>query len=621
MAALIHLFILFPLLGFLISIFVHVKREALLSRIAFFTPAVQLISFLLFFVHWILNGHETISIKDFPLFVSGGFEFYFDLYFDKITAVYLFVGALLTFLVTIYSRYYLHRESGYKRFFNTILFFYLGYNLVILSGNFETLFLGWEILGISSYLLIAFYRDRYLPAKNALKVFSIYRLGDIGFILVMWMNHNLWHENVTFLEINNRELVHEHLVNHSVIGAMIALLIMITALAKSAQLPFSAWLPRAMEGPTPSSAIFYGSLSVHIGVFILLRTFPFWENQISVRILLAAIGFLTFLVTSGIARVQSSIKSLVAYSSISQIGLIFMEVAAGWENIALLHFAGNAFLRTYQLLVSPSVVSYLIQDQFYNFVPRKKTIEDYVAKKLQFTFFIVSLKEWSLDGLMFRLWAPLKWVGRRIPVDTFNKVILIIVPAYVISLGLFLMEGSISKELYARLPVIYSFIGFILVLKSFTLRENVLLAWTLIIINDLWIVLAVFFNAAFTVDQALVYLSGIVISGIVGALCLTRLIKLEGSIDLILFQGHQYEHPKIAFIFLLSCLGLMGFPVTPTFIGEDLLFGHILQEQVLLAYFAGMSFIIGGISVIRIYSRVFLGPHIKSYHEKAYRSS
>jgi formate hydrogenlyase subunit 3/multisubunit Na+/H+ antiporter MnhD subunit len=319
--------------------------------------------------------------------------------------------------------------------------------------------------------------------------------------------------------------------------------------------------------------------------------------------------------------VQSSIKSLVAYSSISQIGLIFIEVAAGWHNIALFHFAGNAFLRTYQLLVSPSVVSYLIQDQFYNFVPRKKTIEDYVAKRLQFTFFIVSLKEWNLDGLMYRLWAPLKWLGRRIPVDSFNKVVLIVVPAYVIALLLFILEGKISSGIYKWLPVVYSFVGFILVLKSFTVRDNVLLAWALIIINDLWIVLAVFFNAAFTIDQALVYLSGTVVSGIVGSVCLTRLIKFEGPIDLVLFQGHQYEHPKIAFIFLLACLGLMGFPITPTFIGEDLLFGHILQDQVLLAYFAGMSFIIGGISVIRIYSRVFLGPHIKSYHEKAYRSS
>ena len=107
-------------------------------------------------------------------FKTEGFEFFIDLTFDRITATYLFVGSLLTFLVTVYSRYYLHRESGYKRFFNTIHFFFLGYNLVVFSGNMETLFIGWEILGISSFLLIAFYRERYLPVKNAMKVFSIH---------------------------------------------------------------------------------------------------------------------------------------------------------------------------------------------------------------------------------------------------------------------------------------------------------------------------------------------------------------------------------------------------------------------------------------------------------------
>jgi len=133
---------------------------------------------------------------------------------------------------------------------------------------------GWEILGISSFLLIAFYRDRYLPVKNAVKVFSIYRIGDVGLILAMWLMHHLWHENITFMKLSNFELVHEHLQRHSWIGVLISLLILISAAAKSAQLPFSSWLPRAMEGPTPSSAIFYGSLAVHLGVFLLLRPFP-----------------------------------------------------------------------------------------------------------------------------------------------------------------------------------------------------------------------------------------------------------------------------------------------------------------------------------------------------------
>jgi NADH:ubiquinone oxidoreductase subunit 5 (subunit L)/multisubunit Na+/H+ antiporter MnhA subunit len=140
-----------------------------------------------------------------------------------------------------------------------------------MSGNFETLFLGWELLGISSFLLISFYRTRYLPVKNAIKVFSIYRIGDVGIVLAVWLSHHLWHENITFNKLLNDSLVHEHLQNHSSVGVLISLMILVSAAAKSAQFPFSSWLPRAMEGPTPSSAIFYGSLSVHIGVFLLLR--------------------------------------------------------------------------------------------------------------------------------------------------------------------------------------------------------------------------------------------------------------------------------------------------------------------------------------------------------------
>lgn len=153
-------------------------------------------------------------------------------------------------------------------------------------------------------------------------------------------------------------------MTHSTIGIFISAMFLLSASAKSAQMPFSSWLPRAMEGPTPSSAIFYGSLSVHIGVFLLLRTFPFWEFQTSVRLAIAFLGASTMLIATGIARVQSSVKSQIAYASIAQIGIIFIEVSLGFEKFAPFHFAGNAFLRTYQLLVSPSVVSYLIREQF-----------------------------------------------------------------------------------------------------------------------------------------------------------------------------------------------------------------------------------------------------------------
>jgi len=328
---LIHMFIGLPLLGFLISLFLKRKQEQALSIVGYSVAALQLLFVAVYTIFWIKDSAAADQFKEVSIYKASNYEFFIDFLVDKLTLVYAFLGASLTFLITIYSRYYLHREEGYKRFFNTILFFNLGYSLIIYSGNLETLFIGWEILGVSSFLLIAFYRDRLLPIKNALKVFSIYRIGDVGIILAMWLLHHFWHENITFLEMNESAELHTHLANASGVGFLIALMFYISAAAKSAQLPFSSWLPRAMEGPTPSSAIFYGSMSVHIGAFLLLRTQHFWENQPVFKLLLILMGLLTALIATAISRVQSSIKSQIAYASLAQIGFIFTEIAFGLE--------------------------------------------------------------------------------------------------------------------------------------------------------------------------------------------------------------------------------------------------------------------------------------------------
>ena len=197
-ASILPIFIWVPIIGFLVSNILPKTNERLISGMAFGTLVVQLSLATAFVLYWIFNGAETFQVKEIILFQNADYIFQIDFLFDLITAVYLLVGAVLTFLVTRYSRFYLHRETGYKRFFTTTLFFYVGYNLTILSGNLETLFVGWEILGVSSFLLISFYRERYLPVKNAVKVFSIYRIGDIGIILAMWASHHLWGQNITF---------------------------------------------------------------------------------------------------------------------------------------------------------------------------------------------------------------------------------------------------------------------------------------------------------------------------------------------------------------------------------------------------------------------------------------
>ncbi len=622
MLLILQFFILIPVAGYLISLMIPAKKEGLISATAYTSVGLHLSLATVFLIVWVIKGFPTLNIKEIELYSTNGYSFFIDFYFDKITAVYLLVGAVLTFLVTVYSRYYMHRESGYKRFFNTVLFFYLGYNVAIFSGNLETLFIGWEVLGISSFLLIAFYRDRYLPVKNAVKVFSIYRIGDVGLILAMWMTHHLFHENITFLKLNNYELVHEHLTSHSWIGIFISLMILISASAKSAQLPFSSWLPRAMEGPTPSSAIFYGSLSVHLGVFLMLRTYPFWDQQLSVRILIALMGLTTSIVATGIARVQSSVKSQIAYSSIAQIGLIFIEVAAGFDNLALFHFAGNAFLRTYQLLVSPSVVTYLIREQFYNFIPRQRTIEDSLPKKIEYTIYMLCLKEGNLDSFMYRyLWNPLKSIGKQLDFLTLKRVVFFGVPTYLIGLFIVYNEEVLPAAVEHYFPYLFSFIALIIVLRAFTERRFVRMSWLLVIMTHFWIALAVAFNEHFSFNQIHIYLSGVAVAGTLGFLLIHLLRKEEGRLDLNMFHGYSYKHPKFAVLFLLCCLGLSGFPITPTFVGEDLIFTHIHEDQPILAFIISLCFIIDGLAIIRIYARVFLGPHVKSIYEMAYRSS
>jgi NADH:ubiquinone oxidoreductase subunit 5 (subunit L)/multisubunit Na+/H+ antiporter MnhA subunit len=622
MISLLNLFIIIPLAGYLISLLIPGKKEKVLSWVAFSTVATHLLTLAVFFTLWLLHHHTTVDVKDAVLLKTTDFEFFVDFSFDKITAVYMFIGAFITLLITMYSRYYMHRESGYKRFFNTILFFYLGYNITVLAGNLETLFIGWEVLGISSFLLIAFYRERYLPVRNAVKVFSIYRIGDVGLILAIWMNHHLWHENITFLKLSDQTLVHEHLLNHSAIGVFISLSILLAALVKSAQFPFSAWLPRAMEGPTPSSAIFYGSLSVHLGVFMLLRTFPFWENQISVRVLIIVLGAFTSLIATATARVQSSVKSQIAYSSIAQIGLIFIEIALGFENLALFHFAGNAFLRTYQLLVSPSVVTYLIREQFYNFKNEQSILKKIVPKPIEYTLYMISIKEWNLDTFMSRfVWNPIKRVGNRLNFVSVKIGLILFIPAYIVGMLALHFDNYLPDYVIRYLPMVFVLTGLVMVIKSFTERRSVEISWLLVIMNHFWIALAVSFNEHFNTQHTFIYLSGIIASGIFGFLCIRYLERKEKNVDMLNYHGHIYEHPRLAIVFFIACLGLSGFPITPSFVGEDLIFSHIHQNQLALAILTSVSFMVAGLSVIRIYARIFMGPHEKTYHEVAYKSS
>lgn len=618
MGQLLFLFIAIPMLAFFATLLWQNKSEKAIGSIVRVAKVSNILIAVSFLVWWIVNGIEPVSYKLATLYETDHFVFAIQLYYDEITAVFSIVGALLFFLVATFSKYYMHRDHGYKRFFNTILLFATAYNFIILAGNFETLFIGWEIKGICSFILIAFYRDRYLPVKNAFKAVSNYRVSDVALMLAMWMMHHLTHQNISFSQLGEAKEI-ANAANQTGMAIFIVCMIILPATIKSAQFPFTTWLPRAMEGPTASSAIFYGSLSVHIGVFLLLRTHPFWEDMLWAKVAIITIGAITAIMATMIARVQPTVKTQIAYSSAAQIGLMFIEIALGFHWLVLVHFAGNAFLRTYQLLVSPSVLNYLVHHQFFHYSqPKQKAVS-----KITASFYMLGIKEWNLDTIMFRyLWSPFKWLGKQLRFLQSSIFIAILAVAALTLLIIGYADPAIIPSSGEVVPVFSMSIALAVTLFAFSYRKSALKAWIYLLTGHLFIIAAILFNVPhINLIEIIFYASGVLLAFLLGFYCLKKIKAIDNDISLNQFHGYVYEQNTTGFLFLVSAMGILGFPLTAAFIGIDVLFTYVRSSQAVLIILMALCFIFIELSAFRILLRIFLGPHKKLNHPVAFRSS
>ena len=618
MGQLLFLFIAIPMLAFFATLLWQNKSEKAIGSIVRVAKVSNILIAVSFLVWWIINGIEPVSYKLATLYETDHFVFAIQLYYDEITAVFSIVGALLFFLVATFSKYYMHRDHGYKRFFNTILLFATAYNFIILAGNFETLFIGWEIKGICSFILIAFYRDRYLPVKNAFKAVSNYRVSDVALMLAMWMMHHLTHQNISFSQLGEAKEI-ANAANQTGMAIFIVCMIILPATIKSAQFPFTTWLPRAMEGPTASSAIFYGSLSVHIGVFLLLRTHPFWEDMLWAKVAIITIGAITAIMATMIARVQPTVKTQIAYSSAAQIGLMFIEIALGFHWLVLVHFAGNAFLRTYQLLVSPSVLNYLVHHQFFHYSqPKQKAVS-----KITASFYMLGIKEWNLDTIMFRyLWSPFKWLGKQLRFLQSSIFIAILAVAALTLLIIGYADPAIIPSSGEVVPVFSMSIALAVTLFAFSYRKSALKAWIYLLTGHLFIIAAILFNVPhINLIEIIFYASGVLLAFLLGFYCLKKIKAIDNDISLNQFHGYVYEQNTTGFLFLVSAMGILGFPLTAAFIGIDVLFTYVRSSQAVLIILMALCFIFIELSAFRILLRIFLGPHKKLNHPVAFRSS
>jgi NAD(P)H-quinone oxidoreductase subunit 5 len=299
-------------------------------------------------------GQHPVELGDWV--VTPTFHLKFGFILDLLSLAYAMLTLVLCATIGAFATRYLHRERGYNRFFVLFAIFLLGMVVAAMSDTVETLFVGWEMVGLSSVLLIAFFQERPAPPRNGLRVWIVYRVCDAALMLAAVLFHELQGGGDFDRLVGPGGWPHQDAVVAAPHLALMGVLFVIAAAGKSALVPFSGWLPRAMEGPTPSSAIFYGALSVHLGAFLLLRVNPVLDSAPWLSGLVVGLGLATAVYAFVVGRVQTDIKSALSFASLTQVGIIFVWIGVGWHYLALIHLLGHACLRTLQFLRAPSLL-------------------------------------------------------------------------------------------------------------------------------------------------------------------------------------------------------------------------------------------------------------------------
>jgi NADH:ubiquinone oxidoreductase subunit 5 (subunit L)/multisubunit Na+/H+ antiporter MnhA subunit len=296
-------------------------------------------------------GLESIETTPVSWFRLEGYDFELALFVNHYSWPLVMLTALLVGIVGVFSVRYLHRDRGYLRFFLLLQLFATGALLVFTAGSFDLLLAGWELVGITSVLLIGFFDERREPVRNAGRVFAFYRVADLGLLVGIFLMHSYAHTaRMQDLFANGASLL------GGAEATCVALLLLMAAAGKSAQIPFSGWLPRAMEGPTPSSAIFYGAISVHLGAYLLLRARPLLDASPVAAAMVVAVGATTALLATLVHRASTDAKTSLAYAGMAQVGIVFVEIGFGFPMLALAHMIGHAVVRTLQFLRAPSML-------------------------------------------------------------------------------------------------------------------------------------------------------------------------------------------------------------------------------------------------------------------------
>jgi NADH-quinone oxidoreductase subunit L len=359
MKTIVALIPLLPLVGFIVTLLFGKRfgKQAHLIPTALVTGSAALC--VAAFVWVLRHDHALFLFRPFGWITAGSFHVDWGFQVDGLTAIMLLVVGLIGMLVHYYSIGYMHGDGGYYRFFAYLNLFMFAMFVLVLADNYLLMFLGWEGVGLCSYLLIAFWFRKKTASQAGKKAFLVNRVGDFGFMLGMFLIF-VTTGTLQFTGVFER-------ADAGDIGATtlvwICLLLFLGAVGKSAQFPLHVWLPDAMEGPTPVSALIHAATMVNAGVYMVARSYPLFLNAEVAMLVVMVVGTFTAVYAAYIALTQNDIKRIIAYSTISSLGFMFMALGAGAWVAGIFYLFVHGFFKGLLFLCSGSVIHAMSGEQ------------------------------------------------------------------------------------------------------------------------------------------------------------------------------------------------------------------------------------------------------------------
>jgi NADH-quinone oxidoreductase subunit L len=340
------------------------------------------------------SGQALFRKEFFTWIAAGNFRAGFDLQMDQLTVVMVLVVTGVGWLIHIYAAGYMAHEGGYCRFFSFLNLFMFFMLILVLAANYVLLFVGWEGVGLSSYLLIGFYFLKKSAADAGKKAFIVNRIGDFGFMLGMFLLFRAFH-TLDFQAIFTSSTLQGwpvELGGHLGTLTFACLLIFMGACGKSAQLPLYVWLPDAMEGPTPVSALIHAATMVTAGVYVVARSHVLFTRAPTAMLVVAIVGCATAFFAATIGLVQTDIKKVLAYSTVSQLGYMFLACGVGAFSAGIFHLMTHAFFKALLFLAAGSVIHAMGGEQDMSRMGG-------LSKKIPWTFGTMLVATFAITGI------------------------------------------------------------------------------------------------------------------------------------------------------------------------------------------------------------------------------